>query len=57
MNFKLNANNKRLRMTAPTAILDAARSQRLQVVLMVRQPNVQKLIRRFAECHDTEEEL
>ncbi len=44
-------------MTAPTAILDAARSQRLQAVLMVRQPNVQELIRRFEDCDDTEEKL
>jgi len=55
--------NKRLKMTPPTAILDAARSEQLQTVLMVRQPNVQALIRRFEdhvkpeEPEEPEEEL
>ena len=49
--------NKRLKMTAPTTILDAARSQRLQAVLTVKQPNIQELIRRFEDCDSPEEEL
>jgi len=49
--------NKRLKMTPPTAILDAARSERLQTVLMVKQPNVQALIRRFEDHVEPEEEI
>jgi hypothetical protein len=58
--FMARDNNKRLKMTAPTAILNAARSEQLQTVLMVKQPNVQELIRRFedhVEPEEPEEEL
>jgi hypothetical protein len=44
--------NKRLKMTPPTTILDAARSEQLQTVLMVKQPNVQALIRQFEDHED-----
>ena len=47
---------KCLKMTGPTTILDAARSDQLQAVLMIKQPNVQELIRRF-ERHDDLEEV
>ena len=50
-------NNKRLKMTPPTAILDAARSKQLQTVLRVSQSNVQALIRRFEDHVDPEEEV
>jgi len=49
--------NKRLKITPPTAILDAARSERLQTVLIVKQPNVQALIRRFEDHVEPEEEI
>ncbi len=49
--------NKRLKMTPPTAILDGARSEQLQTVLMVKQPNVQALIRRFEDHVEPEEEI
>ncbi len=49
--------NKRLKMTPPTAILDAARSERLQTVLMVKQPNIQALIRRFEDYVEPKEEI
>ena len=42
--YMVQDKNKRLKMTPPTAILDAARSEQLQTVLMVRQPNVQAVI-------------
>ena len=52
--FIARDNSKRLKLTAPTAILDAARSQQLQAVLKVKQPNVQELIRRFDDCDEIE---
>lgn len=55
--FVARDNGKRLKMTAPTAIIDAARSQQLQTVLVVGPSNVQELIRRFEDCNDSEEEL
>ena len=53
--FIARDNNKRMKMTAPTAILNAARSEQLQTVLMVKQPNVQALIRRFEDHVEPEE--
>ena len=49
--------NKRLKMTPLTSILDAARSEQLQTVLMVKSSNVQALIRRFEDHAEPEEEL
>lgn len=43
--FVVRDNGKRLKLTAPTKILEDARSEQLHTVLAVRQPNVQKLIR------------
>ena len=45
--FIMRDKNKQLKMTPATTILDAARSEQLQTVLMVKQPNVQTLVRRF----------
>jgi len=50
-------NGKRLKLTAPTNILEDARSEKLQAVLKVRQPNVQELIRQFENYEEPEEEL
>lgn len=55
--FMMQDKNKRLKMTPPTTILDAARSEQLQTVLMVKQSNVQALIRRFEDHVEPEEEL
>ena len=55
--FVARDNGKRLKMTAPTAIIEAARSQQLQTVLKAGNSNVQELIRRFEDCNDSEEEL
>ncbi|KAL2056560.1 hypothetical protein ABVK25_002954 [Lepraria finkii] len=49
--------NERLKMTAPTTILDAARSEQLHTVLRVKQPNIQALIRRFEDHKEPEDEL
>jgi hypothetical protein len=55
--FVARDNGKRLKLTAPTNILEDARSEKLQAVLKVRQPNVQELIRQFENYEESEEEL
>ncbi len=55
--FIARDNGKRLKLMAPTAILEEARSERLQAVIAVSQHGVQELIRRFENYKDPEEEL
>ncbi|KAL9631872.1 MAG: hypothetical protein Q9164_005658 [Protoblastenia rupestris] len=55
--FIARDNGKRLKLMAPTAILEEARSERLQAVIAVSQHGVQELIRRFENYEDPEEEL
>ncbi len=55
--FIARDNGKRLKLMAPTTILEEARSERLQAVIAVSQHNVQELIRRFEDYEDPEEEL
>lgn len=55
--FIARDNGKRLKMTAPSTILEEARSERLQAVIAVSQHNVQEMIRRFENYEDPEEEL
>jgi hypothetical protein len=50
-------NGKRLKLIAPTIILEEARSERLQAVIAVSQHSVQELIRRFEDYEDPGEEL
>ena len=47
-------NGKRLKLMAPTAILEEACSERLQTVIAVSQHGVQELIRRFESYEDPE---
>ncbi len=55
--FIARDNGKRLRLMAPTTILEEARSERLKAVVSVPQHGVQDLIRRFENYEDPEEEL
>ncbi len=55
--FVARDNGKRLRLMAPTTILEEARSERLKAVVAVPQHGVQDLIRRFENYEDPEEEL
>ena len=55
-NFIARDNGKRLKMTAPTSILEEARSEELKAVVSVPQNKVQELISRF-ENFDSDEDL
>jgi len=55
--FVARDNGKRLRLMAPTTILEEARLERLKAVVAVPYYNVQDLIRRFENYEDPEEEL
>jgi len=55
--FIARDNGKRLKLMAPTTILEEARSKRLQAVIAVSQHSVQELIRRFENYEGPEEEL
>ncbi|KAL9103269.1 MAG: hypothetical protein Q9163_001671 [Psora crenata] len=55
--FVARDKGKRLKLMAPTTILEEAHSERLQAVVAVSQHNVQELIRRFENYEDPEEEL
>ena len=55
--FIARDNSKRLKLIAPTAILEEARLERLQAVIAVSQYGIQELIRRFENYEDPEEEL
>jgi len=55
--FIARDNGKRLKLMAPTTILEEARSERLQAVIAVSQHSVQELIRRFEDYEVPEEEL
>ena len=49
--------HKRLKLMAPTAILEGARSERIQAAIAVSQHSVQELKRKFENYEDSEEEL
>jgi len=55
--FLTKEKEKRLKLTAPTTILEEARSQRLDTALIVSQYSVRELIRRFEDCEGSEQEL
>jgi len=55
--FIARDNGKRLKLMAPTTILEEARSERLQAVIAVSQHSVQELIHRFENYEDPGEEL
>ena len=55
--FIARDNGKRLKLMAPTTILEEARSERLQAVIVVSQHSVQELIRRFENYEDPKENL
>ncbi len=55
--FVTRDNDKRLKLTASTNILEDARSEKLQAMLKVRQLNVQKLIRQFENYEESEKKL
>ncbi len=55
--FIARYNGKRLKLMAPTTILEEARSERLQAVIAVSQHSVQELIPRFENYEDPEEKL
>ena len=55
--FIARDNGKRLKLMAPTTILEEARLERLQAVIAVSQHSIQELIRRFENYEDPEEEL
>ncbi len=55
--FVTRNNDKRLKLTAFTNILEDARSEKLQTMLKIRQLNVQKLIRQFENYEESEKKL
>jgi hypothetical protein len=55
--FLIADRGKRLKLTAPTSILEQARSQNLDAALVVSQQNAKELIGRFQDCNKPEEEL
>lgn len=55
--FIARDNGKRLKLMAPTTILEEARSERLHAVVAVSHHSVQEMIRRFENYEDPEEEL
>jgi len=55
--FVTRDNDKRLKLTASTNILEDARSEKLQMMLKIRQLNVQKLIHQFENYEEFEKKL
>jgi len=55
--FVTRNNDKRLKLTASTNILEDARSEKLQTMLKIQQLNVQKLIRQFENYEESEKKL
>jgi hypothetical protein len=55
--FLTREQGKGLKLTAPTTILEEARSQKLDTALMVSQHRAGELIRRFEDCEGSEQEL
>ncbi len=55
--FMTRDNDKRLKLTASTNILEDARSEKLQMMLKIWQLNVQKLIHQFENYEEFEKKL